>query len=174
MIVTDRHPEPQWEQLYAAYADELAAFVAARVDADEAQDLLQEVWASLAISLDDQIIENPRAWLYRITRNRITDHYRKVNGRPAFQDLTPDLDAEATYSDYPDPDEAWEEIDAALEALPEAQREVFVRNELDGETLREIAEDLSLPLKTVISRKGYARQRLRAQLRELYEDYFGE
>jgi RNA polymerase sigma factor (sigma-70 family) len=66
-----------------------------------------------------------------------------------------------------------EEIEEALSVLPETQREVFVRNEMEGETLREIAEDLGVPLKTIISRKGYARRRLQDLLRDVYEEYFG-
>lgn len=174
MIVNNDSNDQVWDQLYATYSEELATFVQGRVETTEAEDLLQEVWSALAQSLQTQTIQQPRAWLYRVTRNRITDYYRRRNGRPPFQDLTPELDPTEAYASYPDPDEAWQEIEDALNELPEAQRTVFVRNELDGETLREIAEDLALPLKTVISRKGYARRRLQISLQELYEEYFGE
>lgn len=174
MIVNNNTADQVWDQLYATHAEELAVFVNARMEAAEAEDLLQEVWATLATSLQGTTIQQPRAWLYRVTRNRITDYYRRRNGRPAFQDLTPEVDSFAHYPSYPDPDDTWQEIEEALEELPEDQRLVFVRNELDGETLREIAEDLNLPLKTVISRKGYARRRLQISLQELYEDYFGD
>ncbi|MEM9931534.1 MAG: RNA polymerase sigma factor [Bacteroidota bacterium] len=163
-----------WEQAYAEHADELRAFALARLDEADAEDLLQEVWAALATSLETTTITQPRAWLYRVLRNRITDLLRRASGRPAFQDLTPEFDAVAENEYAADPDELWDEIEDALDQLPEDQREVFVRNELDGETLREIAEDLSLPLKTVISRKGYARRRLQDILQEVYDDYFAE
>ncbi len=174
MILDNSQADQDWDQLYAAYAEELAAFVTPRVAYSEAEDILQEVWSTLALSLQQQTIHQPRAWLFRVARNRITDFYRKNNGRPAFQDLTPELDSATTNTSFPDPDEAWQTIDEALDDLPEEQREVFVRNELDGETLREIAEDLEVPLKTIISRKGYARRRLQISLQELYDDYFGE
>lgn len=168
--------DDEWELAYTNYAEELTRFVADRVSATEAEDLLQEVWASFSVALANTTIDQPRAWLYRVTRNRITDHYRRSAGRPAFQDLTPELDVET--NDYStsstDPDETWAEIEAALDELPPKQREVFVRNELDGETMREIALDLGVPLKTVISRKGYARNRLQGLLWDVYEDYFGE
>lgn len=166
--------DKDWDEAYANYADELAAFVGARLAAADAEDLLQEVWADYATALETTIIEQPRAWLYRVVRNRITDRHRRASGRPAFQDLTPELDTADAGEMTADPDELWEEIEAALEQLPEDQRVVFVRNELDGDTLREIAEDLGLPLKTVISRKGYARRRLQAMLQDVYDDYFDE
>jgi len=167
--------DDEWAKAYANYAEELNRFVADRVPATETEDLLQEVWSSLAVSLENTTIDQPRAWLYRVVRNRITDYYRRTAGQPAFQDLTPELDVETEDYDFSstDPDETWAEIEAALEELPPKQREVFVRNELDGETLREIAIDLDIPLKTVISRKGYARNRLQGLLQEVYEDYFG-
>ncbi|MTB50553.1 RNA polymerase sigma factor [Lewinella sp. W8] len=164
-----------WDDIYGNYADELAAFVRARLSAEAAEDVLQEVWTALSNTLREETITQPRAWLYRVTRNRITDVLRAQARRPAFTDLTP----ENADPDYTDPGEAmdsdyWqEEIEEALSVLPEAQREVFVRNEMEGETLREIAEDLGVPLKTVISRKGYARKRLQDLLREVYEEYFG-
>ncbi|MEL7161039.1 MAG: RNA polymerase sigma factor [Bacteroidota bacterium] len=163
-----------WEQAYANYGNELEQFVRNRLDADAAADLLQETWAALARTLDTQTIAQPRAWLYRVARNRITDHYRRTAGQSAFQDLTPELPYPDDTTDYPDPDASWAEIEDALAELPAPQYEVFVRNELDGETLREIAADLGVPLKTIISRKGYARRRLQTLLRDLYEDYFGE
>ena len=173
MIVNNDIHDQVWDQLYATYAEELAAFVRVRMEEIEAEDLLQEVWSTLALTLQAQTIQQPRAWLYRVTRNRITDYYRRRNGRPPFQDLTPELDPTEEYRSYPDPDDAWQEIEEALDELPEEQRTVFIRNELDGETLREIAEDIGLPLKTIISRKGYARRRLQVSLQELYEEYFG-
>ena len=159
----------RWTTAYAAHSAALREFVLTRVPAPEVDDLLQEVWASFAAALKRQDIVQPRAWLYRVTRNRITDLYRSRGTRPEFLDITP---AVATAPPPPGEDVVWENIEAALEALPATQREVFVRNELGGETLREIAEELGVPLKTVISRKGYARRRLQDLLRETYEGYF--
>lgn len=174
MRVSNYASTEEWEAAYAAYASELASFVYARLDQTEGEDILQETWSAFAAGLLTQDIAQPRAWLYRVARNRITDLHRRASGRPAFTDLTPDTEAYDNDINYPDPDDTWGEIETALDELPPNQREVFVRNELDGETLREIADDLSLPLKTVISRKGYARRRLQILLADLYENYFDE
>ena len=172
MKVTTTVSEEEWEAGYAAYGEELRGFVEARVEAEEADDLLQEVWSAYAETLRTTIVAQPRAWLYRVARNRITDRYRRTAGRPAFVDLTPDADRADDDYPAPDPEVTRIAILAALTELPPAQREVFERNELDGETLREIAADLGLPLKTVISRKGYARRRLQSLLHDLYNEYF--
>ncbi|SEP76017.1 RNA polymerase sigma factor [Neolewinella agarilytica] len=163
-----------WEEAYEAHAGELEAFARSRVGDLAAEDLLQELWSAFATALEVEEILQPRAWLYRVLRNRITDEYRTAARRPAFVDLDEEFDVEEESDGFPDPDDTWESIEEAFDLLPPDQREVFVRNELDGETLREIAEDLGLPLKTIISRKGYARRRLQDLLREVYDDYFGE
>lgn len=164
--------QEEWAQAYQEYGPELESFVRSRVGNGEAEDLLQEVWAVFATAIKEDEIADPRAWLYRVARNRITDSYRKAARRPAFHDLSTAEESTTSTDFRGDPDELWEEIEAALDQVPPDQREVFVRNELDGETLREIAADLGLPLKTVISRKGYARRRLQDLLQEVYEEYF--
>jgi RNA polymerase sigma factor (sigma-70 family) len=66
----------------------------------------------------------------------------------------------------------WQALFAALEELPENQRQVFVWNELEEMTLQEIADKTGQNLKTIISRKGYAVKHLRKRLEALYRDYF--
>ena len=65
----------------------------------------------------------------------------------------------------------WEELEEALNELPENQRNAFVWNELDGETLQQIADRTGDNLKTVISRKRYAVQHLRKRLQILYDEF---
>lgn len=169
-----RSPHSEWNSLYASYSEELKAFVRLRVPADESDDILQDVWASLADTLQDEPPQHVRAWLYRVSRNRIADLYRTRSVQPPAEDLSPEYDTadEATGTDV-DSDRFWLRLREALDVLPATQREVFTRNELEGETLREIAADLGIPLKTAISRKGYARLRLQDLLRDTYEEYFG-
>jgi RNA polymerase sigma factor (sigma-70 family) len=170
------YPEPgheEWTRHYARYADEISDFVGTRVPAPERDDILQELWASLATTLSGQSLTAPRAWLYRAARNRIADLYRRRARRPDFLDVSEQTEPATELPEARDPDDLMDEIDEALAFLPETQREVFVRNELEGETLREIADDLGIPLKTAISRKGYARRRLRDLLADTYADYFG-
>jgi RNA polymerase sigma factor (sigma-70 family) len=158
----------------------LFGFIRKRVRTDEdAEDILQEVWYQLSrlISLDE--IESISGWLYRVARNKITDWYRKSS--------------EASYDDWLEDDESqgwaeilfrepeneidemykelfWERLMQALDELPEAQREAFVKSELEGMKLKEIAELSDENLKTIISRKGYAVKHLRLRLKELYDE----
>ena len=64
-----------------------------------------------------------------------------------------------------------EELDAALEELPEAQREAFVAHELEGRSFKELSEATGVPVNTLISRKRYAVLQLRQRLRAIYKEY---
>jgi DNA-directed RNA polymerase specialized sigma24 family protein len=63
----------------------------------------------------------------------------------------------------------WETIEACLDRLPEAQRDVFVMNEFEDMSFKEISEITGEGINTLLSRKRYAVTYLRGQLRELYD-----
>ena len=98
--------------------------------------------------------------------NKITDWYRKRKPEPlsSFADIDdPDavLDAVALLPSEAseNPDEllmrraVWEELDEALDELPDEQRDVFVMHEIEGRSFKEIAEITGAPLNTLLSRK---------------------
>jgi DNA-directed RNA polymerase specialized sigma24 family protein len=61
-------------------------------------------------------------------------------------------------------------LEAAVAALPPAQRDVFLWHELDGRTFAEMAAATGLSINTLLARKRYAVQRLRASLRQVHDD----
>lgn len=63
--------------------------------------------------------------------------------------------------------QAREIVLAALDALPEERRGVFVACELDGASASEVAERLEIPLGTVYSRLRVAREELTVAVRRL-------
>jgi len=169
------------ETAYQRYEQQLRGFIERRIDTiEDAEDIAQEVWyqASRAVQFDE--LDNPRAWLFQVARNKIIDRYRK--SKPAalsdleYTDENGELQLDenllATVIE-PEVDllfeQFWNALDAALDDLPESQRLVFVQNEIEDKTLREIAEETGEPLKTIISRKGYAVRKLRQSLAWLYE-----
>jgi RNA polymerase sigma factor (sigma-70 family) len=64
----------------------------------------------------------------------------------------------------------WETIEAALDELPEAQRDVFIQTEFAGQPVKEIAEKSGVPVNILLSRKHYAVKTLRKKLKSLYAD----
>ena len=64
-----------------------------------------------------------------------------------------------------------EELDAALDELPEEQREVFIAHELEGRSFKELAAETGLSVNTLLSRKHYAVLHLRQRLQDIYDEF---
>ena len=64
-----------------------------------------------------------------------------------------------------------DELEAALDELPEEQREVFIAHEIDGYRFKEIAARTGLSVNTLLSRKRYAVLHLRRRLQAIYDEF---
>jgi RNA polymerase sigma factor (sigma-70 family) len=163
----------------------LRNFIRRRVpDPRDADDILQEVFYELVEANRLLMpIEHVTGWLFRVARNRITDLFRKKKPESfsdadtvdeegellQFEDLLPSPDAgpEALYARRV----LLEELEFALDELPEEQREVFVAHELEGRSFREMAEETGTSVNTLLSRKRYAVLHLRERLRKIYDEF---
>lgn len=170
-------------EVVKTYGGQLLRFVKSRVQKTaDAEDILQEVWYQFfrVTNIDD--LGNAGAWLYSVTRNKITDSYRKKKNE-SLDELTEGSDEDsfpiahllvADETDNPElkmfKDIFWDELMKALAELPEKQRKVFIMNEIEEMTLQEIANLENENLKTIISRKSYAVKHLRLRLRGLYNE----
>jgi RNA polymerase sigma factor (sigma-70 family) len=151
----------------------LRNFIRKRVpDARDAEDILQDVFYELveAYRLMEPL-EQVTAWLFRVASNRIIDRFRKKRPEESLglEDLLPSPDAgpEAAYARSV----LLDELDAALDELPQAQREVFIAHELQGRSFKELAEESAVSVNTLLSRKHYAVLHLRKRLQEIYEEF---
>lgn len=167
------------------YGTQLLRFIRGRVKLlEDAEDILQDVWYQLGNVANPEEIESISGWLYRVARNKITDRYRKQQSDLLDDLLFENEEGEVSLrevllaDDSLDPELAffkeafWETFQDALAGLPEKQRDVFVKNELEDRTLQEIADEAGEPLKTIISRKGYAVKHLRSRLSALYRELY--
>lgn len=164
------------------YSQRLFRFIRSRVGTDEdAEDILQDVWYQFSNTAETEVINQVSGWLHRVARNKITDRYRKRR-ETSIEDLAPEEEGESFFMDFllsgeDDPELAfmqqlfWEQLEEALEELPENQRTVFVKNELEGFTFQQIAEESGENIKTLISRKAYAVKHLRKRLAVMYQEY---
>jgi RNA polymerase sigma factor (sigma-70 family) len=64
-----------------------------------------------------------------------------------------------------------EELEAALDELPEEQRDVFVAHELEGRTFKEMAAETGVSVNTLLSRKHYAVVHLRRRLQAIHDEF---
>ena len=163
----------------------LRNFVRRRVpDPRDAEDILQDVFYELVEANRLLMpIGHVTGWLFRVARNRITDLFRKKKPESfsgtavadensellQLEDLLPSPDAgpEALYARSV----LLEELELAIDELPEQQREVFVAHELEGRSFKEIAAQTGVPLNTLLSRKRYAVLHLRERLQTIYDEF---
>ena len=154
-------------------------------DHGDAEDIFQEVFYELVDAYRlMKPVEKVGAWLFRVARNRIIDLFR--SRRPAVlgnDTMLPTEDGEARQwedllpSPEAGPEAAYarsvllEELDAALEDLPEEQRDVFVAHEIDGRTFKELSEATGVSVNTLLSRKRYAVLQLRRRLQAIYDEF---
>jgi RNA polymerase sigma-70 factor (ECF subfamily) len=168
------HRTARFERLVLPHLD--AAYNLARWltrDAHQAQDIVQDACVRALRFLDSCKGNDGRAWLLAIVRNTFFSAWRK---RPQEQPY-PELDEDsALWSANP---EAWkldpaaefsrkserERVDRALLRLPVEYREIVILRELEDLSYREIAEVLSVPVGTVMSRLSRARSLLARHLR---------
>jgi RNA polymerase sigma factor (sigma-70 family) len=164
----------------------LRNFIRRRVaDRAEAEDVLQDVFYELIEAYRMmKPIEQVTAWLFRVARNRITDLFRRKSRErsPGQGGVTTGDGEEMRWEDVlpsaeSGPEAAYargvllEELDEALEELPEAQREVFIAHELLGYSFKEIAGQTGVSVNTLLSRKHYAVLHLRQRLQAIYDEF---
>ena len=163
----------------------LRNFIRRRVaDPSDAEDILQEVFYELVETYRlMKPIEQVGAWLFRVARNRITDLFRKKKPDASTNDPLVAEDGESlTLEDLlPSPDAGpeaayaravlLEELEDALEELPEEQREIFVAHEIEGRSFKELAAETGVSVNTLLSRKHYAVVYLRERLQEVYDEF---
>ncbi len=171
-------------EIVAEQRARLRNFIRRRVpDPLDAEDILQDVFYKLVEANRLLMpIEHATGWLFRVARNRITDLFRKkkpqsfgeisVEGEGGellqLEDLLPSPEAgpEAVYVR----NLLLEELELALDELPEEQREAFVGHELEGRSFKEMAEETGVNVNTLLSRKRYALLHLRKRLQSLYDE----
>lgn len=144
----------------------------------DAEDLLQETYLR-AYKYYDKFQEgtNFKAWLFKILKNTFINRYRKRQRQPlknSFDEIedafewklleSPLTARGATPEEELMVDALDQDVQQALEALPEDYRTAVELADLQGLSYREIADQLGIPLGTVMSRLYRGRRKLEAVL----------
>jgi RNA polymerase sigma factor (sigma-70 family) len=175
----------QISEIVAQEQSRLRNFIRRRVpDPAEVEDILQDVFYRLVEANRLLMpVDHVTGWLFRVARNRITDLFRKkkpelfsdeaVEAEDGellhFEDLLPSPDAgpEAIYARKV----LLDQLELALDELPEEQREVFVAHELEGRSFKELSDEAGVKVSTLLARKRYAVLHLRKRLQDIYEEF---
>ena len=165
----------------------MLGFIRNRVNnIQEAEDILQDVFYQFVAGFDGiESLDRITSWLYSVARNKIIDRYRREAARPKQTDFeiraSNDDGMPLTLAEIlPDLDNSpeslimkeaiWDEITDALSELPSDQREIFIQNEMEEKSFREISESSGVSINTLLSRKRYAIISLRKRLQGFYDE----
>ena len=161
-----------FEQLYSRYRGRLHRFLQRQLrNTALADEFFQDVWQRVIAARQTWTPDAAfSTWLFRIAHNRLNDHWRAQQHRPAAPD-----DADERTARVPDPHtpertlsefEQRRRLQMALDELPEEQR-IVVTLRLEQElTLEEIGLITGVGRETVKSRLRYAMDKLRTRLQE--------
>jgi RNA polymerase sigma factor (sigma-70 family) len=163
----------------------LLNFIRRRVpDPRDAEDIFQDVLCEL-VEMNRLLmpIEHATGWLFRVSRNRIIDLFRKKKPESFSDTGLTDADDELLRVEdlLPSPDAGPEalyarnvlmhELELAVGDLPEEQREVFIAHELEGRSFKELAAQTGVSMNTLLSRKRCAVFHLRKRLQSIYYEW---
>jgi len=163
----------------------LRNFIRKRVPNEaDVEDLLQEVFYELVEANRLLMpIEHMTGWLFRVARNRITDLFRKKRPETFSDAALEDENGELLQIEdlLPSPDAGPEaiyvrtmlldELELALDELPDEQRDVFVAHEVEGRSFKELSAESGVNVNTLLSRKRYAVLHLRERLHSIHDEF---
>lgn len=180
-------PEPEQDQLIAQAIEKdgsrLRNYIRKRVvDLDATEDILQDVFSELIEAYRlVKPIEQVSAWLFRVAKNRIIDRFRGKRleslNEPAYEDEEAVMLLDLLPSPVSSPEAVYatgvllDELEEALEELPEEQRWVFIKHEWEGYSFKEMAVETGVSLNTLLARKRYAVLYLRQRLQSIYNEF---
>ena len=129
------------EQIYLQYHDKVRAYVRGKIqDPHDVEDLVSAVFMKIVQKLDsyDPAKASVSTWVYTITRNTVTDHFRTRRTMVALEDYMVD-EQPAELSDN-----ALDSLADALMALKEKTRDLIVLHYYTGYTLKEVVEMMGM------------------------------
>src|SRR5206468_11527195 len=184
-VATMTEQDRQISEIVHEDRSRLRNFIRRRVpDPSDVEDIVQEVFYELVEANRLLMpIEHVTGWLFRVARNRITDLFRKKKPEPFSDIALEDEDGQVLQIEdfLPSPDAGPEalyarnvlldELESAVDELPEEQRKVFVAHELEGRSFKEMAAETGVSVNTLLSRKRYAVLHLRERLQRIYDEF---
>jgi RNA polymerase sigma factor (sigma-70 family) len=183
-VISMTEQDRQISEVVAEQRGRLRNFIRSRVpDPADAEDIVQDVFYEL-VEANRMLmpIEHVTGWLFRVARNRITDLFRKKKpvkfSAAAIEDETGELLQIEDLLPSPDagPEALYfrsvllEEMEIAIEELPEEQREAFIAHEFEGRSFKELSAETGVSVNTLLSRKRYAVLHLRERLQSIHDD----
>jgi RNA polymerase sigma factor (sigma-70 family) len=162
----EAHRQERFEQLYRETRRDLLAYALRRTrSAEDAADVLAETYLIAWRKLDSiPRGEHTRLWLFGVARNVLRRGTTRQHALSAIVERLAQELREQEPAEPPNPDAWAPRVRAAVQALPEPQREVLLLTAWEGLTPREIAVATRTPVNLVRVRLHRSRARVRRAL----------
>lgn len=152
-----------FEQVYTKFSHELYRFILKKVkDEALAKDILQDVFIKF-IEKSDQLLDKSKLkyWIYRITSNEITNHYRQQQKTKGLTDF---LQIDINTIDEHDITPIENCLVDFIDDMPKQEKYLVRQVEFEGRSQKELAEELQLSYSSVRSKVQRARKKLKSRL----------
>jgi len=138
----------------------------------QAEDVVQEVYLQAWRSFENfEAGTNCRAWLYKILFHCVSHHRRKWLRFPLLKEKEEFLEANLVQPDCVSQHVTDSDILKALDEIPAEFRSVVLLADVEEFAYKEVAEILSIPIGTVMSRLSRGRSLLRKRLTHVARAY---
>ena len=161
----------RFESLMEAVFEPLQRYLARRVPAGDAEDVLSEALATIWRRLDDVPTDEPLPWCYGVARLTWNNYRRGSARRHRLESRVASVRPSEPAQVDADPDGS---LEAALDALPAQYREVLTLWAWEQLEPREIARVLGTSANTVSLRLGRAKARLEKEMRRQRDVVVGQ
>lgn len=160
------------EMLFERYRRPLYAFISRMLNGDcmTADDIFQELWIKVLNKLSAYREDGKfAAWLFRVARNQVLEHFRREKSRSKIGCVTDDGELPEPVSVQSSPvseiavKELSEQLERLLNELPPEQKEVFIMRQ-NNLSFKEIAEIQKCPINTALGRMHNCLKFLRHKL----------
>lgn len=150
----DASQTPLQACFHASYQQLLQFFARKTGSPEDAQELTQELWLNLQRSeAQGTCAEDTRAYIFGIAHNLLVDHLRKrqliVEHANAWQTLHPEETCAPDTAQQVAQRQVLQAIDAALQAMPERTRQVYVQHRIHGVGHDELADQWGVTRSTI-------------------------
>jgi|SRR6056297_568415 len=159
-----------FEAVFRSYYEDLCLFAISYVkDKDLAEEIVQDVFYTIWEKRKElKITSSLRSYLFTSVKNKSLNYIRKEDSKQKYTTYIKNTKNDKVLTPYDEINtkELSQIIDLTIQRLPERTREIFKMNRFHGLAYKEIAEKLSISIKTVEANMGKALKIFRKALTE--------
>ena len=160
--------EQTFHSVYKKHIKEVRNFLYYKTgDADLSEDLAQESFIKMWENCASVIFESAKGFLFTVANRLFLNKKRRDKVELSFTKANPSTFNHETPEFLMEEKEFKSKLEAAISALPEKQREVFLMNRIDKMSYQEIADTLGISIKAIEKRMGLCLKRLKTDVSEL-------